>query len=242
MSVTFQPLKKEPAYLKVYQAIEEKILSGQMDEGAVLPTETDLCAQLGVTRATVREGLRLLEQVDLIERGAAKRFYVKRPDASDIAATTSKGFALGGITFREVWEALRAMYPEAARMAAERLTTSDIAALEDTHERLKVSDPEASDATVDLAVEFFQRLARGLNNRVLLAMLQSLNMMIGVSLRNVIAGTPDPQTRIILAQAEIISALKNRDADKASRWLARHVDDLRRGYEIAGVDLDVAVV
>ncbi|MEO1027693.1 MAG: FCD domain-containing protein [Pseudomonadota bacterium] len=242
MSVTFQPLKKEPAYLKVYQAIEEKILSGQMDEGAVLPTETDLCAQLGVTRATVREGLRLLEQVDLIERGAAKRFYVKRPDASDIAATTSKGFALGGITFREVWEALRAMYPEAARMAAERLTTSDIAALEDTHERLKVSDPEASDATVDLAVEFFQRLARGLNNRVLLAMLQSLNMMIGVSLRNVIAGTPDPQNRIILAQAEIISALKNRDADKASRWLARHVDDLRRGYEIAGVDLDVAVV
>lgn len=242
MAYRFQPLKKEPAYLKVYQAIEESILSGQLDEGATLPTETDLTEQLGVTRATVREGLRLLEQRDLIERGPAKRFYVKRPDASDIAAATSKGFALGGITFREVWEALHTMYPQAARLAADRLEAADITALEDTHARLLASDASDSEVTVDLAVEFFQRLARALDNRVLLAMLQSLNLMIGVSLRNVIEGTPDPHSRIVSAQKRIIAALKARDEKEAGEWMARHVDDLRRGYEIASVDLDTPVV
>lgn len=242
MAHTFRPLKREPAYQKVYTAIEETILSGALEVGATLPTETELTEQLGVTRATVREGLRLLEQRDLIERGAAKRFYVKRPDASDIAATTSKSLALGGITFREVWEALRAMHPPAAALAAGRISEGALDALTACHEELKQTPSDASDATVDLAVEFFQQLARSLDNRVLLAMLQSLNLLIGVSLRKVIAANPDPQGRILAAQAEIIAALKAGDEKAASEWLGRHVDDLRRGYEVAGVDLDQSVI
>ena len=48
MAHKFEPLKKEPAYLKVYKAVEAEILSGTLREGAVLQTEAELCEQFGI--------------------------------------------------------------------------------------------------------------------------------------------------------------------------------------------------
>lgn len=242
MTHKFEPLKKQPAYLQVYNAVEADILSGKLSEGAVLQTEAQLCEQFGVTRATVREGLRLLEQADLVQRGAAKRFYVKRPDASDIASATSKGLALGGATFREVWEALSAMYPQAARLAALRLDEADTEALRAIHRKLKDASETDGAMTVELAVEFFQCIAGGLDNRVLLAMLQSLNLMIGASLKKVIRKTPHARARILEAQSRIVAAIEARDEKEAARWIAKHIDDLKRGYAIAEMDLDKNVL
>lgn len=242
MSHTFKPLKKEPAYVKVYNAVEADILSGSLAEGAPLPTEAELCEQFGVTRATVREGLRLLEQTDLVARGAAKRFYVKRPNAADVAASTSKSLALGGVTFREVWEALLIMYPEAARLAAQKLSKTDIENLRQAHHILTTVKASDTQQIVESAVAFFQYLASGLNNRVLLAMLQSLNMMIGASLNQVIAKTPNARDRILEAQEKIIDALEAKDAEKSAHWISKHIDDLKRGYSVAQVDMDKCVL
>lgn len=242
MAHKFEPLKKEPAYLKVYNAVEAEIVSGALAQGAALATETALCDQFGVTRATVREGLRLLEQADLVQRGAAKRFYVKRPDPSDMAAATSKSLALGGVTFREVWEALQLMYPQAARLAVKRLGRGDIKALRAGHARYQRVNPRDADAVVEGAVAFFQTIAAALNNRVLLAMLQSLNGMIGASLRQVIRKTPKAYERIFSAQGRIIDALEKKDEDQVIHWMAKHIDDLKRGYSVAKVELEKSVL
>lgn len=242
MAHRFEPIKREPAYLKVYKAVEAEILSGELVEGAPLPTEADLCDQFGITRATIREGLRLLEQADLVQRGPAKRFYVKRPDAADVAAATSKGLALGGVTFREIWEALRAFYPPAARIAAKRLKAKDIAEIKKVHEAYRGVSADQPEAIVEGAVEFFQRISGALQNRVMLAMLQSLNMSIGASLSHVIEKTPRAHTRILKAQSRIIEALEDGNEDEAARWMGRHIDDLKRGYVVAKVDLEKSVL
>ncbi|MEM8937395.1 MAG: GntR family transcriptional regulator [Pseudomonadota bacterium] len=238
MAPKFEPLKKEPAYVKVYNAVEANILSGAIPEGAPLPTEVELCEQFGITRATVREGLRLLEQADLVQRGAGKRFYVKRPDAEDVATATSKSLALGGATFREVWEALVVMYPPAVRLAANKFTAEDIEKLVDNHRAFDTIDADDTHAIVEGAVGFFQLIAGGLENRVLLAMLQSLNMMIRESLNRVIIKTPKAKARILDAQARIIGAIEAGDENEAAEWIARHIDDLKRGYDVANMDLE----
>lgn len=242
MTKAFQPLERAPAYLRVFRAIEERISDGSLRDGAHLPTEAELCAQFGVTRSTVREGLRLLEQTGLIVRGPAKKFFIKRPVASDIAAAASKSFALGGITFHEVWDALTTMYPEAARLAARRLSKGSIANLKAVRATLEKAADENHEATVDGAVEFFQQIARGLDNRVMLAMLQSLNLMIGESLRHVIAGAPKAKDRILNAQKKLVEAFEARDADLAAEWMTKHLADLKRGYEVAKVDMDEAIL
>lgn len=242
MDGSFEPIERAPAYLRVYRAIEEKISSGALKDGAHLPTEADLCAQFGVTRSTVREGLRLLEQTGLIVRGPAKKFFIRRPAAADIAAAASKSFALGGVTFSEVFDALATLYPEAARLAARRLSKADIADLKSVGDRLKSAPASDHEATVAGAVEFFQLIAKGLGNRVMLAMLQSLNIMIGESLRHVIARAPKAKDRIINAQKKLVEAFEARDADLAADWMEKHIADLKRGYDVAKVAMDEAIL
>ena len=242
MDGNFQPIERAPAYMKVFRAIEEKISDGALKDGAHLPTEAELCAQFGVTRSTVREGLRLLEQTGLIVRGPAKKFFIKRPAASDIAAAASKSFALGGVTFSEVFDALATMYPEAARLAAKRLAKADIAEIKKVGDHLKAARDNDHEATVAGAVEFFQLIAKGLDNRVMLAMLQSLNLMIGESLRQVIAKAPKAKDRILNAQGKLVEAFERRDADLAADWMRKHIADLKRGYDVAKVDMDAAIL
>lgn len=242
MDGEFQPLIREPAYLKVCRAIEDKIVAGELADGASLPTEADLCEQFGVTRSTVREGLRLLEQTGLIMRGPGKRMFVSRPKTEDVAAAASRSLSLGGATFREVWEGLVTLYPPAARLAAERLEGKTIDALRAINADLAQRKNDETQAVVDGAVGFFHEIAGGLGNRVMLAMLDSLNMMIEASLSRVIAKAPDARARIVEAQREIIDALAAADGPRAEQWMKRHTDDIARGCTVAGLDLDAPVL
>lgn len=237
MAHTFQPVKRVPLYLKVYKAIEADILSHRLPEDTTLPTETELSEQLGVTRSSVREGIRLLEQAGLVGRGAGKRLVVKRPQAGDVAAAASKSLVHGGVTFREVWQALSTLYPRAAALAAESFEPSHVDDLRASVAGLDALAPSDHDAIVGAAFGFFQTLAVGLNNRVLLTMLQSLNLLIEASLARVIAKTPAAKKRIFEAQTQILNAIEAQDCGLAEQWMARHIDDLKRGYEVAGIDL-----
>lgn len=242
MDRAFQPLKKVPVYQKVYEAIETGILSGAIGEGEALPTEAELCEQLGVTRSSVREGIRALEQAGYVRRGGHKRLFVTRPQSTDIAEATSKGLARGGVTFLEVWQALATLYPAAARLAAELKRPELLEALSATHERLQSAPDATSDEVVAGAVEFFQTFAAGLENRVLLALLQSLNMLIGASFAQMAQHTPNARERILTAQAKILTALKAGDGAQAESWMRKHIDDIKRGCHVAGIDLEAPVL
>lgn len=242
MDGDFKPLSREPAYLKVCRAIEEKIVAGDLADGASLPTEAELCDQFEVTRSTVREGIRMLEQTGLIMRGPGKRLFVSRPKANDVAAATSRGLSLSGVTFREVWESLATIYPPAARMAVRRLDADKIIALRTINDELSACGNEDSEAVVRGAVAFFHEIAGGLDNRVMLAMLDSLNMMIEASLRRVIESAPNARPRIVEAQAKIIEAFAAGDETATEMWMKRHTDDIARGCTVAGLDLDAPVL
>lgn len=242
MSHRFGPILKEPAYLKVYRAIEADILSGRVLPGAALPTEGALAEQFGLTRSTVREGIRLLEEAGLVARGAAKRLLVTRPGLDRVADRASRGLAMSGVTFLEVWEAMMLVEPEAARLAAERATAEDLALLEAVRARVTALDPTAYEAIATAAVEFFAVIADATRNQVLSLTLSSLNLLIAPSLLKVMDRTPNAARRIAKAQAEIIRAVRDGDGASAADWMGKHVADLRRGYTLAGVDLDAQVL
>src|SRR5688572_3994367 len=64
----FDPVEREPAYMRVCTAIEAKILTRVLKDGDLLPAELDLAQQFRVHRSTVREALRQLENSGLVMR------------------------------------------------------------------------------------------------------------------------------------------------------------------------------
>jgi DNA-binding FadR family transcriptional regulator len=52
---------------------------------------------------------------------------------------------------------------------------------------------------------------------------------------------PQARSRILVAQRCILEAISQRKPDEAEAWMRRHVEDFRRGYELAGIALDTRV-
>jgi DNA-binding FadR family transcriptional regulator len=238
--VTFEPLVPQPAYGRVAAAIERKILDRSLRPGDLLPTETALALQFGVNRSTVREALRRLESTGLVGRDSgAKRLRVTRPGQADTASRVSRALALDEVTFIELWEAMLAIAPRTAALAAGRGGSEAVTALE--ADIAAVEGARSSEAAVAGVVRFFGRLAEASGNRVLMLAMEPVTRLLAPSLRRMIDRVPQGRSRIVVAQRCIVEALVKGQAAEAESWMTRHVQDFRRGYELAGIALDTRV-
>ena len=236
MSVEFSKLLIEPAYRKVAAAIGERILSRSLREGERLPPETELARQFGVNRSTVREALRELESRGLLQRRpGSKLMSVSRPQHAAVAQGVSHALLLHDVTVQHLWEALTLLEPPLAEAAARAGTTADLQALTSAIRAFG----EAADTakTVHRTAEVFRCIARASHNPVLGLAQEPLLQLLEPSLRIMIDKVPQARTRIAVAQKRLLEALEARDERAARDWMARHIRDFRKGYEIAGIDL-----
>jgi DNA-binding GntR family transcriptional regulator len=60
--------------------------------------------------------------------------------------------------------------------------------------------------------------------------------LLAPSLRAMIDRVPQARGRIANAQARLVAAIRTRDAQEAANWMAKHIRDFKKGYEIAGID------
>jgi len=237
MSVEFAPLLLEPAYRKVAAAIGARILSRELREGERLPPETGLARQFGVNRSTVREALRELESRGLVQRRpGSKLMSVSRPPQHAIAQGVSHALLLHDVTVRDVWEALTILEPPLAQTAARVRSAQDLEDFNAATQAFSTAQADTEQA-VHCTAEVFRCLGRAAHNPVLALAQEPLLQLLEPSLRVMIDKVPQARSRIGTAQRHLAEALAARDTDSACSWMARHIRDFRRGYEIAGIDL-----
>ena len=238
--VQFERLSPQPAYRRVSAAIEEKILRRALRPGDSLPTESELARQFGVNRSTVREALRRLESSGLVDRvNGGKRLLVIRPGSAETASRVTRALALDDVTFVELWEAMLAIAPRTAALAAERARAAGADRLDAVVARVDAA--RTADAIATVVVEFFGLLAELAGNRVLVLSSQPLTRLLAPSLRRMIDRVPQAQSRIVVAERCIVEAVRGGKPDEAENWMTRHIQDFRRGYEIAGMAPDTRV-
>lgn len=237
----FDPLERAPAYIKVSTAIEHKILSRALRDGDVLPAELELAQQFRVHRSTVREALRQLESAGLVSRPpGAKRLIVSRPQASKVASGMRHALVLHEVSFVDVWEAMMVIEPEVAALAAIRRNQADLVALTQISEAFRDS-PEGDPDSVNIVGTFFEQLGAAARNQVLVLAKQSLAQVLAPSLARMIDTVPQARARITDAQKRIIVAVRDKNADEARKWMAKHVRDFKRGYEVARISPDTPI-
>lgn len=123
--VHLDPVTPVPAYELVLEQLRRSIDQGHFAPGDKLPPERDLARQLGVSRTTLREAVRVLEGERAVEvrRGSAGGIIVRQ--RSPRAARTRARMR----EFDEIIDFRLAVEPMAARLAAGRRTKTDVAAL-----------------------------------------------------------------------------------------------------------------
>jgi GntR family transcriptional regulator, transcriptional repressor for pyruvate dehydrogenase complex len=241
MNTQFGPLPFEPGYRRVASAIAARILDRTLRDGDPLPSELDLAQQFAVNRSTIREALRELESADLVaRRRGTKRMVVARPATDQVAGRVRHALALHDVTVREVWSMLEVLEPPAAEAAARARSAAGIERIRHAVAHYRAHNDSAA-AAVDGVGEFFRAVAAASGNRVLPLMQEPLLLLLEAALQVLIDRAPPARARIADAQAYILAAIESGDESAARTWMARHVRDFRRGFELCAIDLDTPV-
>ncbi|HEU5137608.1 MAG TPA: GntR family transcriptional regulator [Steroidobacteraceae bacterium] len=229
----FEPIKVEPAYRKVATALLDRITGRTINAGDRLPPEIELARQFGVHRGTVREALRELETNGVLKRErGSKLMMVTRPARGTVAAGVSRALALHDVTYHDIWEALTALEPPIAAAAARNRSPRDLKHLDAL---------VAADATVEQAAAFFRAVGEATHNGVFMLAHEPLVELLVPSLGAMIDKVPQAAGRIATAQRRMVTAIRDRDGEQAGEWMAKHIRDFRRGFEVAKIGLQQAV-
>lgn len=232
----FEPIRVEPAYRKVAAALLDRIISRAIGAGERLPPETELARQFGVHRGTVREALRELETNGVLKRErGSKLMMVTRPSRDDVASNVSRALSMHDVTYHDVWEALTAIEPPMASAAARQRNAQDLARLDALLSRH--GNGLDTEAAVAQAAAFFRAIGEATHNGVFMLAHEPLVQLLIPSLGAMIDKVPQAPARIADAQKKVVGALRERDGVAAGEWMAKHIRDFRRGFEIAGIAL-----
>jgi DNA-binding FadR family transcriptional regulator len=236
--LTFERLERKPAYFTVADAIRRQIVSGELPHGSYLPPEHDFSAQLGVTRQTLREAVRLLETSGLITRGKRRRLVVSRPSVSAVGGSLREAMILHHVTYRELWELHTAHDPGVAALAARCIDEDDKVRLRDNVARTAEA-VESSGELVDLDIEFHSLIVAATKNRALLLTHEANADIFYRTFSTLLYPIEPGQGRYVLdAHRRIADAILTGDIDGARLWIARHMDAIRRECEQGGIDLE----
>lgn len=233
-------MQREPLYRQIYQILESQILNGELRLGDTIPAEQALADSLQVHRSSVREALRLLEENGLVERKpGGKKLTVRSPDRSKIGSRISNTLILEEVTFSELYEAIRIIDSDIASVAAENISASQF---DKIAENLRETEANLGDnaALEELDFEFHTLIAEGCCNRVLQLSRLGISQLFFPAVHRLMASLDDNQ-RPLEAHREIYEGLRNHDPEHVRTWVLKHTDDFKRGYEVAGLDMEGAV-
>ena len=140
--------------------------------------------QLGVSRATIREGVSHLSRLGVVSivRGAHGGMFMRQPDSSMVMEALTLLLRLRSITLGSLMEARRALAPPIATLAANHATAEDIEKLEELCQTLEVG-LEADHFDLEALLAFHNHLVVMTRNNLLVALVQPLNEIAASFLR-----------------------------------------------------------
>jgi GntR family transcriptional repressor for pyruvate dehydrogenase complex len=174
-----QAIRRSLVSDQVFRLLCEQILSGHYGPGEKLPTQRALARELGVNMASVREAVKRLEQLRLVEvrHGDAMRVRDWR-EHSGLDVVAHVLFRAGGLdrdTLGSLLEARRLMLAESARLAAERRSEEHAARLRELADRIAVAPDAAAAQALDFA--FMTELVEAAGNVVFVLILNSIRQL-----------------------------------------------------------------
>jgi len=206
--------------------LREKILGGGIQEGVSLPHERDLGNQAGLSRASVREALRILEGEGLIATRTGRNggSEVIRPSRETIERAIGIFIRGQQIRFEAVLEAREALEPSSARYAALHHTAEDFQDIEKSHLKLEQAS-ESGDIPgfLKINLEWHVQVVSASHNALLIAFISAISKSVYAATDLDGFNSIEVRQAVIQAHRRVMDAIQLRDGDAAERRMGRHV-------------------
>ncbi|MDD2852047.1 MAG: GntR family transcriptional regulator [Desulfuromonadaceae bacterium] len=232
----FKQVKQNKAYQDVVDQIQEAIMAGTLAAGKLLPAERELKEQFGVSRGTLREALRVLEQKGLIEirTGVAGGSLVREVNSDTLSENLGLLIRNCAVSLKDLAEFREEMEGNVAALAAERGEHDDLLLLEtllaEAESKLN-QGPSGWDAFIRTDEQLHLTLARMSGNLLFQTVLESLYINIHTYYVKYLPLSDELLRENLADLRDIVSAVSAKDSNQ-SRIVARsHVSRFNRYME-----------
>ena len=216
--------KTNRAYEVVIEAIKKKIKNGEIKKGEKLRPEREIAEDLGVSRASVREAVRALDVIGLIESRQGAGNYIKETFEESLIQPLSVMFLLEQNDFTEINEFRFILESQAAVLAAERIDEKDIKKLEELIDEMSKTSDEEKNVEIDRQLHYI--IDNASKNRVISSILAVISELIDESIKGTRSelARKDAQNskKLLEIHKELVDAMKNKNKKRAYEAMQRH--------------------
>jgi GntR family transcriptional repressor for pyruvate dehydrogenase complex len=219
----FAPVSVARASSSIADQIRQAIVTGRLAEGERLPPERELAEQFGVSRVTVRDALRALEAMGLIEVrvGARGGAFVTAPTGSIVGQTMSDMMMMSAVTPEDIVEARLVVELGTVTLACSRATEEDLAALGELAER-SIKSLASKTYTRELSWDFHALVAKAAHNAAIEGLTSSFRSSLSMHPIRTREGAK-AHALSVEEHERILSAIELRDGAGARREMATHL-------------------
>ncbi len=203
----------------------------QLRPGSKLPAERNLAGMMDVSRPVVREALRALALMRVVDIRQGDGTYVTSLEPRHLVAHLDFVFAKDSVALVQLLEARRVVEAGNARLAAARITEREIASLDDLVLSLAscIDDPERFS---ELDIALHEAVCAAANN-FLLAQFMNIVSTLGKVSRERTGGLREVREAALHDHRQIVDALRAHDSDGAARAMLEHLDHVEQGLRPA---------
>jgi GntR family transcriptional regulator, transcriptional repressor for pyruvate dehydrogenase complex len=225
----FTEVKRSRSSDDVVTQIKDAIIGGRLKTGDRLPNERELCGVFGVSRPTLREGLRTLEVLGVIEirPGAAGGIFVSEPQGDHLGAALGALLRFRHATVDDLAEFRVSFEGETARWAARRADAEDVAQLTEIAERfseLAKEDGLPWRVLVEIDLAFHEALAEASKNAVRVGIMLGIHRALHEASSSLDEyASPAVRRRIGTELRQVAAAVAAHDPTRAVRLMRAHV-------------------
>jgi GntR family transcriptional repressor for pyruvate dehydrogenase complex len=214
-------IQKQSLGQQVVGRILELVRTGNLRPGDRLPPERKLIEIFGISRPSLREALRALSVLGVVEQRHGGGAYVTDLEAEKLLAPLDFFLSLSQSNLDDAFESRRVIEVEIVRKAALNASAEDIADLE----AMIAAQPTVSHDPIAFRIldsRFHEKLSEAAGNVVLQRVAYALYNL-GLDIRRRATEAPGTIAQSTEDHARIVEAIASRDADRAAEAMKRHL-------------------
>lgn len=232
----FKQVKSKKVYQHVVEQIQVMVMNGELKTGDKLPTERDLAEQLGVSRTSIREALRSLEMVGLVESRQGEGNFIGGNMRSNFFEPLSVMFMLNQGNPRDILELRMIIEVEAASLAAKRIKAGgceeDVKELNDLMQKLREATSEEESSTADLNLHY--KISEITGNYLIMMLLNTISFLMEnfvETARGMILVDYTSREKLLAEHQNLVDAISEGDTRKAAKAMRDHLNTINKSME-----------
>jgi GntR family transcriptional repressor for pyruvate dehydrogenase complex len=225
LTENLQPVAKTKFHEQIVAQVQALIEKGRLKHGDQLPAERELASIFKVSRHSVREAIRVLEQQKVLKSRPGSGTFIILENESSVVESLAGAILREKNTLTEIFQFRELLEPQIAGLAARNATKEDIRMLEALVGR---QQKELDNVLVsrELDEQFHLALARATGNAVLMQLVELFGNIVLKS-RHEDSGSRSRNELSVKGHKKILQAVKDEDVKAASMLMAAHLQAIR---------------